>query len=102
MDPEFDDLRREFLAEARGKVDEMAQALEAGGNGAREKVIYIAHQLKGSGGSYGFRQISTEAAEIEKLAESAAGDWTSEHIHTAQGRLQKLREIITERQRELA
>ena len=101
MDPEFDELKREFLAEARVKVDEMERKIVAGDSEARERVIYLAHQLKGSGGSYGFRQISTEAAEIEKIAESVAGDWRTDHAQSAQIRLRKLRTIIDERERDL-
>jgi len=70
VDPELDELRREFLAESADKAREM----EAGVDGGRsqqslERVIHLAHQLKGSGGSYGFERISTEAAEVEKVAE---------------------------------
>ena len=32
-------------------------------------MTYLAHQLKGSGGSYGFQRISTDAAELEKAVE---------------------------------
>ena len=51
VDPELDELRREFLAEAQGKVREMQSAL-AGGKSREslERLAYIAHQLKGSGG----------------------------------------------------
>jgi HPt (histidine-containing phosphotransfer) domain-containing protein len=102
MDPEFDELKREFLAEARGKVEEMERALGAGDSGARELVSYLAHQLKGAGGSYGFGQISTEAAEIEKIAESGTGEWNAAQTEGAAHCLQKLQDIIAERVRELS
>ncbi|HEX9406484.1 MAG TPA: Hpt domain-containing protein [Thermoanaerobaculia bacterium] len=70
MDQEFDDLKREFLAEARDKIQEIETTLEGGRDPARlERLTYLAHQLKGSGGSYGFQRISTDAAELEKAVE---------------------------------
>ncbi len=70
VDHELDDLKREFLVEAREKVEEMQSAIEAGRNGvALDRLAYLAHQLKGAGGSYGYGRISTDAAEVEKAAE---------------------------------
>lgn len=72
-DAELDELKREFLAEAQEKVEEIQSLL------ARERtpqtldrLTYLAHQLKGSGGSYGFQRISTDAAELEKAIEKVA------------------------------
>lgn len=74
VDPELDELRREFLAEAALKVREMEESVGAGRSPQGiERVTYLAHQLKGSGGSYGFERISAEAAELEKAAERVAG-----------------------------
>ena len=88
VDPELDELRREFLAESAAKVREM----EASVNGGRspegvERLTYLAHQLKGSGGSYGFERISEEAAELEKVAERLMGGET--------GVLENVRERVT-------
>lgn len=69
MDAEFDDLKREFLAEAGLKVQEIRDAVSAKTAQSLERVGYLAHQLKGSGGSYGFQVISVEAAELEKAVE---------------------------------
>lgn len=71
VDHELNELRREFLDEARDKVTEMQSALD---DESLERVAYLAHQLKGSGGSYGYQRISTDAAELEKCVESAAPD----------------------------
>jgi len=71
VDPELDELRREFLAEAAEKVREIETALESA---SIDRVTYLAHQLKGSGGSYGFKQISSVAAELEKTAEKAGDE----------------------------
>jgi HPt (histidine-containing phosphotransfer) domain-containing protein len=71
VDHELDELKREFLAEAKEKVREMQTALTSGHNPASlERLGYLAHQLKGSGGSYGYQRISADAAEIEKAVES--------------------------------
>jgi HPt (histidine-containing phosphotransfer) domain-containing protein len=71
VDEELNELRREFLAEAEEKVREMQAALD--GDSTPEslgRLAYLAHQLKGSGGSYGYQRISTDAAEVEKAAEA--------------------------------
>ncbi len=73
VDHELNELRREFLDEARGKVDEMQAALHGDGEGL-ERLAYLAHQLKGSGGSYGYQAISENAAELEKAIENGGGD----------------------------
>jgi HPt (histidine-containing phosphotransfer) domain-containing protein len=75
VDLELDELKREFLAEADEKVREIQEKL--GGEQSAdvlERLTYLAHQLKGSGGSYGFQQISTDAAEFEKAVELRARD----------------------------
>ena len=70
VDREFDELKREFLAEARDKILEIETTLDGDRSSERlERLTYLAHQLKGSGGSYGFQRISTDAAELEKAVE---------------------------------
>jgi HPt (histidine-containing phosphotransfer) domain-containing protein len=70
VDYELDELKREFLAEAEEKVREIEGALSGERNSqALDRLAYLAHQLKGAGGSYGYQRISSEAAEIEKAAE---------------------------------
>lgn len=100
VDYELNELRREFLDEARGKIDEMDTVLRAGhDDNAFERLAYLAHQLKGSGGSYGFQRISDDAAELEKAVETI-----SRNGHTA-GDLQQyvisLREEIDRAAKEL-
>lgn len=74
VDYELNELRREFLDEARGKVEEMQSALEARQDReSLERLAYLAHQLKGSGGSYGYQRISDDAAQLERAIESIAG-----------------------------
>ena len=73
VDYELDELRREFLTEAQEKVREIESALAAASDAkSLERLAYLAHQLKGSGGSYGYQRISTDAAEIEKAVEGIA------------------------------
>jgi chemotaxis protein histidine kinase CheA len=73
VDQELDELKREFLAEAEEKVREIEQMLEAGRDSAAlDRLAYLAHQLKGSGGSYGYERISSESAAIEKAVERIA------------------------------
>jgi HPt (histidine-containing phosphotransfer) domain-containing protein len=75
VDHELDELKREFLDEARDKVSEMQSALETAPNPeSLDRLTYLAHQLKGSGGSYGYQRISTDAAELERALETVADD----------------------------
>jgi HPt (histidine-containing phosphotransfer) domain-containing protein len=101
QDPELDELKKEFLTEALDKVREMQTALEDQKSAdAIERVAYIAHQLKGAGGSYGYQRISSEAAQIEKTIESSTGtDRTEPAIRQ---HVDNLADEINERFRELS
>lgn len=71
VDQELDELKREFLSEALEKADEMQSTFDDGqSRESLDRLAYLAHQLKGSGGSYGYQTISTGAAEIEKAVEA--------------------------------
>ena len=76
VDHELNELKREFLDEAREKVDEMQSILDGGlrDSASLDRLAYLAHQLKGSGGSYGYPQISDDSTELEKAIESLAGN----------------------------
>lgn len=75
VDHELNELKREFLDEALEKVTEIQTALDhVDDQESRERVAYLAHQLKGSGGSYGYQRISTDAAALEKCVESPSLD----------------------------
>lgn len=74
VDHELNELKREFLDEAREKITEMRTALDNRAADRLDLVAYLAHQLKGSGGSYGFQAITTNAAELERVAERAHSD----------------------------
>lgn len=104
VDQELEELRREFLAEAQEKVAEMQSRLD-GGSGGRdlERVTYLAHQLKGSGGSYGFQAISTDAAELEKAIEKVSkGEGANKVDEKIRQCILSLRGEIERRSRELA
>jgi chemotaxis protein histidine kinase CheA len=104
VDHELDELKREFLAEADEKVREMQATIDAARDAAAlERLAYLAHQLKGSGGSYGYARISADAAEIEKSVEEIAGGSSSDAIEAKiQQHVVNLRSEIETRVRELA
>ncbi len=73
MDYELDQLRREFLADAYAKIREMESKIDRNfGPDSAKRLGDLAHQLKGSGGSYGFQRISSDAAELEKAVQTLA------------------------------
>ena len=99
VDYELNELRREFLDEAREKVLEMRGALAGADTPeARERLAYLAHQLKGSGGSYGYQKISDDAAEIERGIES----WNPDAAGTLERLVGQLLESIDNAAGELA
>lgn len=81
VDYELDELKREFLAEAEEKVRDIQAALDAPrSDESLERLAYLAHQLKGSGGSYGYQRISSEAAELEQAVESLSDGGNADGI----------------------
>ena len=104
VDQELDELKREFLAEAEEKVREMQTALSAAHDPeSLQRLGYLAHQLKGSGGSYGYQRISADAAEIEKAIESVNdGDLDPGAEEKIQLHVGNLRNEIETRSRELS
>lgn len=101
-DQEFEELKREFLAEARGKVQEIETSLDDRRPDRLERMTYLAHQLKGSGGSYGFQRISTDAAQLEKAVELLAkGSDDGRLEEKIQQHVVNIRAEIDKRQREM-
>lgn len=73
VDHELNELKREFLAEAGQKVQEIETTLRNERDSAvLDRLAYLAHQLKGSGGSYGYQRISDDATQLEKAFETLA------------------------------
>ena len=96
MDFEFDELKKEFLEEAGGKVREIEELVSKNDDPSKQRALYLTHQLKGAGGSYGFATISSEAASLE--ADLEAG----KNGEAVASRILKLREVIETRRGELA
>ena len=64
-DPDLAGLVKLFVDELPGRLDALRQSIAAGDWPA---VRRAAHQLRGSGGSHGFPQISLPAGELEDAA----------------------------------
>jgi chemotaxis protein histidine kinase CheA len=103
VDYELMELKREFLAEAEEKVREIQRVLDGERDAAGlDRLAYLAHQLKGSGGSYGYEKISSDAAEIEKAVESIAAGGSNDVEAKIQQHAVNLRGEITKATRELS
>lgn len=89
VDYELNELRREFLDEARGKIEEMQAALRERERQSLERLAYLAHQLKGSGGSYGYQRISDNAAELEKAIEDGASADLDQYVASLRSEIDK-------------
>ena len=71
-DPEFRELRRMFILEARERIVELRTLLETSGDSlppAARGIRFrkIAHDLRAAGGSYGFPIVSLYAGEAEDM-----------------------------------
>ena len=71
-DPEFRELRRMFILEARAGLRELRGILETSGGdlprgGPGIRFRKVAHDLRGAGGSYGFPIVSLYAGEAEDM-----------------------------------
>lgn len=104
VDPELDELKREFLTEAREKVREIESNLDSRRHpDSLERLTYLAHQLKGSGGSYGFERISSEAAQLEKAVAAVSDARVPEGVKTRlREHASNLRTEIDQRLREFS
>ncbi len=70
-DPGFADIVLEFLDGLGARLGEMEDALR---QSDFERLRVAAHQLKGSGGGYGYPVLTERAAELETLAKKQALD----------------------------
>lgn len=85
----FEELRREYLAEAPARLGELRKDLEALGAGESDAAASLKvrlHRLAGSGGSYGFSDISAIARATEQ--------WLAEQPKPDQGGMARLREAV--------
>lgn len=67
-DPDMQELIREYVGELPALCARLAAAADAGDAAALER---LGHQLKGSGGGYGFPQLSERGAKLESAARRA-------------------------------
>ena len=70
IDPEVEDLIPGYLRNREDDVKAMTTALETGDY---EKIRVLGHGMKGSGGGYGFEEITNIGREIEQSAKIP--DW---------------------------
>ncbi len=82
VDRDLEDLIPGFMQRRRGDVDALKASLSAG---EMDKIRVTGHSMKGTGGGYGFDDLSTIGAELEKAA--VAGD--SEEISALVNRLEQ-------------
>lgn len=92
IDKDLEDLIPGFLENRRKDVRSLTDALSAG---KVETLKSIGHSLKGVGGGYGFHELSTIGAEIEKIAKAGATDGIHELLNKMSDYLDKI-EIVFE------
>jgi len=75
VDRELEDLIPGFMARRREDVIALRNSLASGD---MEKIRIFGHSMKGTGGGYGFDEISTIGNEIEQAAIAGKNDKISE------------------------
>ncbi len=88
QDPSLADIVMEFVDGLQGRIETMQQSLD---NSDFDTLRTIAHQLRGSGGGYGYPLITERAHELELHAGSTARAECSAGV----AELRKLCERIT-------
>jgi diguanylate cyclase (GGDEF)-like protein len=86
VDDVFQQLQREYVTELPLRLEELQAdvlAFEAGHPDAAESLRVRIHRLAGSGGSYGFPEISTLAREMEQWLAAAAAGAGADRLHGA-------------------
>ncbi len=68
-DPDMTQIIGEFVATLPHRCASLQEALDVGDS---SKIRYLAHQLKGAGGGYGFSEISAVATHLERIATDGA------------------------------
>jgi HPt (histidine-containing phosphotransfer) domain-containing protein len=93
------ELRRGYHAEGPTRVAELQRglaALRAGEDGAETSLTVLCHRLAGSGGAYGFPQVSTVARELERLLRSEP-HWTPARLAELEAGIQDISDAFTQR-----
>ena len=68
LEPDLADLVEMFVAELAERLASIRRAVD---EGDCQAVAFLAHQIKGAGGSYGFEVLSAGARELETAAKMA-------------------------------
>lgn len=76
-DPDMRDLVEDFVGILDQRVDELKQAYEAAD---WAQLTQLAHQLKGAGGSYGYPNLSSMAADMEQEFRAQTGEQFSDWV----------------------
>ncbi len=78
MDTEWNELVKKFVGSFGARVQALSEVVSDLKQGdavrAREKLIHISHKISGVAGSYGFRELSECAAEIEERLDAGESD----------------------------
>ena len=101
VDEAFQQLRLEYLASLPARLDELRSdvaAWRAGNPDALSSLQARLHRLAGSGGSYGFVQLSSLAREAQSWLTANAGDRQTDEVELI---LNKLTEDVREAQRQI-
>ena len=94
VDPLLADLIPGYLHEARARAAEAADRLQQGDQATARR---IAHQLKGSGGGYGFDTITALAAPVELALKEGNAAEAAEKLRALRAYLEAIRwEVETE------
>jgi CheY-like chemotaxis protein len=91
VDRVFRDLLPDFLLKCRGNVFRLRAAVEANDLAAASA---IGHSLKGSGGSYGFDEITVLGGEIERASRMGDADAMRGLVDRLEGYLARVRPVF--------
>jgi len=89
-------LRREYHAEGPSRVAELEEAFKAlreGEESAETTLATLCHRLAGSGGAYGFPEVSVAARGMEQLLRSEP-HWTAERLEVVAAGIRRIAEAF--------
>ncbi len=92
VDPDLEDLIPMFLDNRRQDVETLTEAL-AGRD--FEKIRFVGHDMKGSGGGYGFQGISDIGNRLEAAAKNSDAETVETCIRELSDYLRRVRVIAT-------
>jgi len=92
-DKDLEDLIPEFLDNRRSDVGSIHGALA---NGDYETIRVLGHSMKGSGGGYGFDDITTIGAALEQAAKRQDRDAINEGLEQLAHYLDKVKVVYEE------